>query len=52
MLVNAITVGCTEKKTECIAYQMKMEGGSSGGPVFFTFGDDNPVEWQFTVHLE
>ena len=30
-------------KTERIGYQVRTEGGSSGGPVFVTFGNDNPV---------
>ena len=38
------------KKTERIAYQVRTEGGSSGGPVFVTFGDDNPVV--VAIHVE
>ena len=30
-------------ETERIGYEVRTEGGSSGGPVFVTFGDNKPV---------
>ena len=37
-------------KTERIAYQVRTEGGSSGGPVFVTFNKDDPVV--VAIHVE
>ena len=40
----------TGEKSERISYQVRAEGGSSGRPVFVTFGDDNPVV--VAIHVE
>lgn len=37
-------------KTERIGYQVKTEDGSSGSPVFVTFGDNNPIV--VAIHCE